>query len=104
MKQGNQFYLQCQIYDNDNNLLDIKGVSKVQFIIGKYTKIYDGENNNVIFENNSFKIWLTEEETFSLEDTTKIEARILFKNNTIMGTLINTLDVLPTLVQEELDV
>ena len=57
MKQGNQFYLQCQIYDNDNNLLDIKGVSKVQFIIGKYTKIYDGENNNVILDTKFVEIY-----------------------------------------------
>ena len=30
MKQGNQFYLEIQIEDENNNLLDINGVEKVR--------------------------------------------------------------------------
>ena len=106
MKEGNQFYLEFQIVDENDNLLDINSVLKVQFTIGNLTKQYDGSNEGVIYDsaNNRFKVWLTEDETFEFNDIIDVEARILFKNNTIMGTLINTLDVLPTLVQEELDV
>ena len=32
-KKGNQFYLEVQILDEDNNLLEIDGVKKVQFNI-----------------------------------------------------------------------
>ena len=64
MKQGNQFYLEIQIFDEDDEILDIAGVSKVQFNIDNLTKTFDGLNNEVKYdnENNNFKIWLTEEE------------------------------------------
>lgn len=44
MKQGNQFYLEVQLEDEKNNLLDITSVLKVQFTIGNLIKIYDGTN------------------------------------------------------------
>lgn len=43
MKQGNQFYLEFEIVDNENNKLDIKAVLKVQFNIGNLTKTYSQE-------------------------------------------------------------
>lgn len=33
MKRGNQLYVEFQVYDKDGQLLDINGVSKVQFNI-----------------------------------------------------------------------
>ena len=33
-KQGDQFYLQIQITDKNDNVLDINGVKKVQFNLG----------------------------------------------------------------------
>ena len=88
MKQGNQFYLEIQLLDDDYNKLDIQSVLKVQFNINDITKIYDGENQEVTYdyENNVFKVWLTETETFVFDEEVFIDARILFKNNTIDGT------------------
>lgn len=90
MKNGNQMYIEFQIYDKDENLLDITVVDKVQFNIGDLTKTYDGTSEEVTYDNANqvFKVWVTEEETFKFENYTKIDARILFKNNTIMGTYI----------------
>ena len=90
MKQGNQFYLEFQIEDENRELLDIKNVLKVQFNIGNLTKTYDGINEDVTYENGVFKVWLTEEETFNFDSKVKMDARILFKGDkkTIGGTYI----------------
>ena len=50
MKEGNQFYLEFQIVDENDNLLDINSVLKVQFTIGNLTKQYDGSNEGVIYD------------------------------------------------------
>ena len=82
MKQGNQFYLEFEIVDNENNKLDIKAVLKVQFNIGNLTKTYDGIGKEVTYENGVFKVYLTEEETFNFDGRIKMDARILFKGDT----------------------
>ena len=46
-KKGNQLYVEFQVFDKDGNLLDINGVSKVQFNIGELTKTYDGVSEEV---------------------------------------------------------
>ena len=38
MKQGNQFYLEVQVFDENDNLLDVSSVNKIQFNIGELTK------------------------------------------------------------------
>ena len=77
MKQGNQFYLEIQLTDEDDKILDVSSVKKIQFNFDKIEepKVYDKENGDVIYdeENQCFKIWLTEKETF------------LFENDTIVG-------------------
>lgn len=90
MKRGNQMYVEFLVYDKEENLLDITGVSKVQFNIGDLTKTYDGVSEEVTYdeENQCFDVWLTEEETFAFDNYTKMEVRVLFKNNTIMGSYI----------------
>lgn len=50
-KQGDQFYLQMQITDKNDNVLDINGVKKVQFNLGELTKTYDGESTEVTYNN-----------------------------------------------------
>lgn len=106
MKQGNQFYLTIQLEDSTGNLLDINTVEKVQFIVGNLTKTYDKSNKDVTYdvENSCFKIWLTEEETFNFEKAIKIDARILFTNNTIGGTYIESIYWYDALKKEVLDV
>lgn len=106
MKQGNQFYLELQITDEEDKLIDVSSVSKIQFIIGSLIKYYDGESEEVTYdeENQTFKIWLTEQETFAFKSLEKIEARVLFKNDVIQGTAIIDEYVFNSLTKEELDV
>lgn len=106
MKQGNQFYLTIQLEDSAGNNIDISTVKKVQFVIGGLTKIYDGSNKEVSYdqENECFKIWLTEEETFAFDRTIKMDARILFTNDTIGGTYIENNYWYESLKKEVLDV
>ena len=106
MKQGNQFYLTIQLEDSTGNNIDISTVKKVQFVIGGLTKIYDGSNKEVTYdqENEYFKIWLTEEETFTFDKTIKMDARILFTNDTIGGTYVENNYWYESLKKEVLDV
>lgn len=81
MKQGNQFYLEFQIEDENGTLLDTASILKVQFVIGNLVKTYDGVSNEVLYDslNKVFKIWVTEEETFKFDKQVKMDARVLFK-------------------------
>ena len=96
--------MEFQIEDKQGGKLDINAVKKVQFNINELTKTYDGLNNEVTYEDGIFKIWLTEDETFNFSSNVKVDARILFKNDTIMGTYIENYFWYDSLKREELDV
>ena len=110
VKQGNQFYLEFQIEDENGTLLDISSILKVQFVIGNLTKTYDGISNEVLYDNVNkiFKVWVTEEETFEFDKQVKMDARILFKGEVdykpIGGTYIETNYWYDSLKKEKLDV
>lgn len=108
MKQGNQFYLEFQIEDENGQLLDMASVLKVQFNIGNLTKTYDGLNDEVTYQNDIFKVWLMEDETFKFENQVKMDARILFKGEdnykTVGGTYIESNYWYDSLKKEKLDV
>ena len=109
MKQVNQFYLEFQIVDGNGILLDVASVLKVQFTIGDLIKTYDGLNNEVTYDENTntFKVWVTEEETFKFDKQIKMDARILFKgqeNKSIGGTYIESGYWYDALKEEKLDV
>ena len=90
MKQGNQFYLEFELVDENGKKLNIESVEKVQFNIDGLTKVYDKISEDVTYENEIFKVWLTEDETFKFNKTIKVDARIMFKGDkkTIGGTYI----------------
>ena len=110
MKQGNQFYLEIQLLDEKNEILDIRTVLKVQFTIDNLIKYYDGVSEEVTYDETKkcFKIWLTEDETFKFEKQIKMDARILFKGEenykSIGGTYIETNYWYDSLKKEKLDV
>lgn len=109
-KQGNQFYLEFQIEDENEQLLDITSILKVQFVIGGLVKTYDGISNEVLYDNVNkiFKVWVTEEETFEFDKQVKMDARILFKGEenykSIGGTYIETNYWYDSLKKEKLNV
>ena len=92
MKQGNQFYLTIQLEDVNGSLLDIHTIKKVQFVIGDIIKTYDSVSEEVTYDKdkNCFKIWLKEEETFNFDKVIKMDARILFRDDCIGGTYIES--------------
>ena len=110
MKQGNQFYLEFQIEDENGALLDTASILKVQFVIGDLVKTYDGTSDEVSYDslNKVFKVWVTEEETFKFDKQVKMDARILFKGEEnyrpIGGTYIESNYWYDSLKQEVLDV
>ena len=110
MKQGNQFYLEIQLLDEKNEILDIRTVLKVQFAIDNLIKYYDGVSEEVTYDEakKCFKIWLTEDETFEFDKQVKMDARILFKGEKdykpIGGTYIETNYWYDSLKKEKLDV
>ena len=104
-KKGNQLYVEFQVYDKDGQLLDINGVSKVQFNIGELTKTYDGVSEEVTYdkEEQCFRVWLTEDETFGFDNYTKMDVRVLFLNNTIMGSYIEKKFIYDSIKEIKLD-
>ena len=110
VKQGNQFYLEFQIEDENGTLLDTASILKVQFAIGDLIKTYDGVGDEVIYDsaNKIFKVWVTEEETFKFDKQVKMDARVLFKGEEnyrpIGGTYIESNYWYDSLKQEVLDV
>ena len=110
MKQGNQFYLEFQIEDENGALLDTAIILKVKFVIGDLIKTYDGVSDEVIYDsvNKIFKVWVTEEETFKFDKQVKMDARVLFKGEEnyrpIGGTYIETNYWYDSLKKEKLDV
>ena len=110
VKQGNQFYLEFQIEDENGTLLDTASILKVQFAIGDLIKTYDGVSDEVIYVsvNKIFKVWVTEEETFKFNKQVKMDARVLFKGEEnyrpIGGTYIESNYWYDSLKQEVLDV
>lgn len=105
MKLGNQFYMELQIFDKDDNILDIASVSKVQINIGSLTKTYDGVNDEVSYDNENkiFKVWLKEKETFEFSNKLRYDVRVKFKNETIMGSYIEQSYVYDSLKQVLID-
>lgn len=103
MKQGNQFYLEFQIVDNDKNVLTNKNVAKIVFYIGGLKRTYTPESTEVTYdsEKQCYDIWLTEAETLQFE-TIDVDARILFTTGEILGCYKTQLYFNEVLVKESI--
>lgn len=106
MKQGNQFYLEIQIQDEQlpPNILTNEGILKVVFNIDDLTKTYAEDSEEVSYDETKqcFKIWLSEEETLKFNEEVQIEARILFETNEILGSYIKTVYFNPILIDKSI--
>lgn len=91
MKKGNQLYINVKITDECGAPLDIGVVKKVQFNIDTITKYFATNSTDVIFEDGIFKVYLTQEETFKMGTNIELEARVLFIDDTILGTKIENI-------------
>ena len=102
MKQGNQFWYGIKLKDKNKEYLNPSIVSKIIFNFDDLQKEYNEDSQNVIFdeENNLFKIYLTQEETQQMQGKVKIDVRVKFKNDEILGTIIREVYILDSLNEE----
>ena len=107
MKKGNQFFMEFELSDEDGNALNMDNVKKIQFNIGDLTKTYekDIENEEIVYDDDkqNFKVWLTEDETFGF-DLIKVDTRVLFVNDVILGTDVQTIRFNEVVNEVKLDV
>lgn len=106
MKQGNQFYLKFRCKDKDGTVLTPELVDKVQFNIGNLTKEYSDDSSDVVYipSDQTFLVWLSEDETFDFDNFTNFDVRAYFKNNVILGSVISQMFFFDSLRREKLDV
>ena len=82
--QGSTYKLPIQIKDPNGNIVDKSIVKKAVFTIGDIEKVY-GDNGEVDFKNGKWIIPLTEQETFTMKNSIKWQARFLFTDGSIKG-------------------
>lgn len=90
MKQGNQFWYGIKLKDANKEYIEPSVVSKIIFNFNDLAIEYNETSEKVVFDeqNNLFKIYLTQEETQKMKDKVKIDVRVKFKNEEILGTHI----------------
>lgn len=86
--QGSSYEMPVVIRDSAGNVIDDTVVAKGSFTFGDLKKTY-GDGGDVYFnpESGAWIIPLSEEETFSLKETVKWQARFLFFDGTVDGTV-----------------
>lgn len=102
MKQGNQFWFGIKLKDKNKEYINISTVEKIIFNFDDLQKEYNDSSQDVVFDdiNNVFKIYLTQEETQKMQDKVKIDVRVKFKNEEILGTIIISQYILDSLNKE----
>ena len=102
MKQGNQFWYGIKLKDKNKEYINISTVEKIIFNFDELTKEYNEMSQDVTYDekNNLFKIYLTQEETQQMKDKVKIDVRVKFKNDEVLGTVIRETYILDSLNQE----
>ena len=102
MKQGNQFWYGIKLKDKNKEYLNPSIIEKIIFNFDDLQKEYNETSQNVVFdeENNVFKIYLTQEETQQMQDKVKIDVRVKFKNDEILGTIVTERYIFDSLNQE----
>ena len=94
--QNSAYWYEIQI----DNLDDVSTLHAIEFTFGNISKIYPSED--VVYDNNVFRIKLSQSETLSLNDKTAVQARIKFANGDILPTKIEYDNVQLTLSKMEI--
>ena len=90
MKQGNQFWYGIKLKDKNKEYINPSIVNKIVFNFNDLAIEYNETSKDVVYDeqNNLFKIYLTQEEKQKMKDKVKIDVRVKFKNDVILGTNI----------------
>lgn len=102
MKQGNQFWYGIKLKDKNGEYIYPDIVEKVIFNFDDLAKEYNETSEKVVYdeENNLFKIYLTQEETQKMQDKVKIDVRVKFKNEEILGSYVTERYIFDSLNKE----
>lgn len=100
MKSGNEYYIGVRIVDAHKCNLNMDTVKKIVFILNDTKYVYD--DKKVTYDNDAeiFKIFFTEAETLALPSYFYFESDILFKNNLVSRSKINTIFTRDTINKE----
>lgn len=97
-KKGNTYELQVKISN-----IDIEEISKIVFKFNSIEKTYvrDSQNEDVIYQSDeTFIIYLSQEETLSLSSEVEYEVAIKFNDNSVKRSPVYTTSSLRTIIQE----
>lgn len=83
MMQGDQYFIPLSLKTTDGAYLTAEDMKDLEFSIGEVTKMLS--KGEVISDGNTFFVKLNQEDTFLLRGKTKMQARILFEDNTVVG-------------------
>lgn len=102
MKQGNQFWYGIKLKDKNGEYIYPDIVEKIIFNFDDLAKEYNETSEKVVYdeENNLFKIYLTQEETQKMQDKVKIDVRVKFKNEEILGSYVTERYIFDSLNKE----
>ena len=85
--QGNTYYLPIKITNSNGSVVTDENVAKIVVTLGEIDK--DSDDGDIVFDASSqtWRVSLTEDDTFILKGNTKWQARLLFKDGTVDGTI-----------------
>lgn len=99
--QGNTYYLEVQIYDEDDNLIVLDDIDTVEFCFGKkVTKMYPSESVEYNESDSKFIVHLSQEDTFSMTDDIEYQFRVKYKDGQVKGTIPTWINVTESISKE----
>lgn len=101
MRQGNTYSLAIELQDEAGSVIDIDLVDRVEFVFGPVRKTYP-EDAKFDRDLGQFIVALTQQDTFMLDHVVVCQARIKFKDGTVVGTGITREAVYESISKEVL--
>lgn len=83
MMQGDQYFIPLSLKTADGAYLTAEDMKDLEFSIGEVTKMLS--KGEVISDGNTFFVKLNQEDTFQLKGKVRMQARVLFDDNTVVG-------------------
>ena len=85
--QGNTYYLPIKITRPNGDIVSDNIVNKIVVTLGELEK--SSERDEIIYDssNQTWRVILTEEDSFKLKGNVKWQARLLFSDGTVDGTI-----------------
>jgi hypothetical protein len=83
MMQGDQYFIPLSLKTVDGAYLTADDMKDLEFSIGEVTKMLS--KGEVISDGNTFFVKLNQEDTFQLKGKVRMQARLLFEDNTVVG-------------------